>query len=221
MWARVHKIDKVKSGPKGAPIVILEDERNAGAMSRVPSLSTLVAIARILNAKRLLDMKYAGAGEIRYATNARLPSFLSEAISRAGANITDRGGDTVEVPAMPASVDSVIDLAFNELANYTRNANGATDMSMALKTIEARRRKAPLDREADPAAYWTAIFELGALAGELSRPKNGRWFHTDTQPAPFAIKLAEGGIATPLKLAQQIVEGANPLETMVTETLAP
>ena len=57
-------------------------------MQRNPSLSILIAIARVLSARRALELKYAGKGEVRYARRA-VPAFLSEAITRAGAAIAD------------------------------------------------------------------------------------------------------------------------------------
>jgi hypothetical protein len=80
-------------------------------------------------------------------------------------------------------------------------------MAIALKKTQEQRRKSPLDREANPAGYWTAVFELAALAGELSRTKGGRWVETDETPVPFALKFPKGELAHPAKLAQKIVEG--------------
>lgn len=217
MWASVHKVDRVKPQKTGGAIVLVEDERNAGQMARVPSLSTLIAVARILNARRVLETKYNGVGEVRYATNASPPPFLAEAIARAGASLCDRNGDNVRAPAMPASVASVIDTAFAELAYHTRTIVGGQDMASTLRLLEERRRKAPVTRDDNPAVYWTAVFELAALAGELSRSRGGRWMETKELPVPFAVKFAEGGVATPAKLAQQIVEGAAPVESMATD----
>ena len=217
VWARVHKIDRIRPQPDGGAIVLVEDERSAAAMGRVPPLSTLIAVARVLNAKRLLTAKYGGKGEVRYATSARLPAFLADAIARAGASVSDRGGEVVTTPAMPAGVASIVDTAFAALAYYTRSSVSATDIVAAMKTVEARRRTSPLERDANPVAYWTAVFELAALAGELSRPRGGRWIETTDVPVPFAIKFTEGGLAMPTKLAQQIVEGRDPIESMATE----
>lgn len=213
----MHKIDRVKPQPKGGAIVLVEDERNAGHMSRVPSLTTLIAIARVLNAKRLLEAKYGGIGEVRYATNANPPQFLSEAVTRAGASVCDRNGENVKMPAAPASVASTIDMAFAELAYYTRGNVAATDIIGALRVLEERRRKSPLKKEDNDVVYWTSVFELAALAGELSRARGGRWIDTTDVPVPYAIKFAEGGLATPTKLAQQIVEGVDPIESMATD----
>jgi hypothetical protein len=222
VWARVHKIDRVRPQPNGSAIVLVEDERNAAAMARTPGLSTLVAVARILNARRLLDARYGGKGEIRYATNASPPTPLTDAITRAGASIADRTGENVTYVGMPAAVGPTIDLAFSDLAHYMRTSVGAQTAADALRLLEGRRRKAAaLDRETNPAGYWTAVFELAALAGELSRPRGGRWIDTKDTPVPFAIKFAEGGLANPVKLAIQIVEGVDPLESLVTESEMP
>ena len=217
MWARVDKIDRIRPQPGGSAIVLVEDERNAAAMARVPSLSTLIAIARILDARRVLDLRYRGNGEVRYAAASSPPQFLAEAITRAGAHITDRAGDRVSVPAAPASVSSTIDLAFAELAHHVRTSIGQVTLSAALRTTEERRRRAPVDVDANPAVYWTAVFELTALAGELSRAKGGRWVETAELPMPFAVRFPGGEVAAPAKLAQRIVEGGDPLESMATE----
>jgi hypothetical protein len=222
VWARVHKIDRVRPQPNGGAIVLVEDERNAAAMARTPGLSTLVAIARILNARRLLDARYGGKGEIRYATSASPPTALTDAITRAGASIADRTGENVTYVGMPGAVAATVDLAFSELAHYMRSTVGAQTAADALRVLEGRRRKAtPLDRDENPAGYWTAVFELAALAGEVARPRGGRWVDTKDTPVPFAIKFAEGGLAMPVKLAMQIVEGGEPLESLVTETEMP
>lgn len=217
MWANVHKIDRVRPQPNGSAIVLVEDERSTQAIERQKHLSVLVAIARILNAQRLIDLKYGGKGEIRYAINAKLPTFLFDAVRRAGASISDRSGENVEVPAEPASVAALVDQSFADFAHELRINVGASDMITALRKIEDRRRKAPIDRDSQPAQYWTAVFELAALAGELSRPRGGRWVDTREIPVPFAIKFPDGALATPTKLAQQIVEGKEPIESMATD----
>ncbi len=214
MWARVHKIDRIRPQPDGGAIVLVEDERSAAAMSRVPALSTIIAVARVLNARRVLETKYGGKGEVRYAANAALPSFLLDAVVRAGAGTSDRAGDRLVCPAHPASIAAIVDVAFSDLAHGTRGNIGAPDVITALRTVEANRRKSPLDRERHPALYWPAVFELAALAGELARPRGGRWIETTELPVPFAIKLATGELAVPTKLAQRIVEGESAEESL-------
>lgn len=217
MWARVEKIDRIRPQPGGGAIVLIEDERNAAAISRVPGLSTTIAIARILNAKRALELRYAGKGEVRYAAAASsIPQFFAEAITRSGANLADRTGDRVLIPPVPAAIGPTVDLAFAELAHYTRSAMGQQDMAAALRLMEERHRKAPIDRDTMPAQYWSAVFELTALAGELSRPRGGRWIETTDTPVPFAIKLGTGELARPAKRAQSVVDGI-PDEASVAE----
>ncbi len=218
MWARIHKVDRVRPQADGKAIILVEDERTAAQMSLVQGLSITIAIARVLNAKRALELKYAGKGEIRYCSGPPLPDWLLDAVTRAGASTSDRSGETIRAPASPASVGATIDQAFNQFAYHLRSSVGAADLPGALKTVEIRRRKsAPLDREANPAAYWSAVFELAALAGEASRAKGGRWIDTKDMPVPFALKFPEGALAYPDRLAIQIVEGTAPED----ETLSP
>jgi hypothetical protein len=221
MWARVDKIDRIRPQPGGGAIVLVEDERSAAAMARVPSLSTLIAIARILDARRVLELRYRGNGEVRYAAASSPPMFLVDAITRAGAHITDRAADRVTIPAAPASVSSTIDLAFAELAHHLRTSIGPVTMPAALRTTEERRRKAPIDVDVHPAMYWTAVFELTALAGELSRPRGGRWIEVPETPVPFAIRLASGELARPARLAQRIVAGQESVESLAGEAPEP
>jgi hypothetical protein len=210
MWARLHKVDRIRPQPGGGAIILIEDERGIVNLSRVASMSTLMAIARVLDAKQVLDAKYASKGEVRYAPVTPLPSFLSEAISRAGAHIADRTGEKIVQVAQPASVESLIDVAFSELAHYTRGNVGA-DLATALKTIEAARRRTPLDRESH--LYWPAVFEIAALAGELSRSRGGRWIDVREMPVPFAMRFPDSqALARPTALAQKIVEGQDPDE---------
>jgi hypothetical protein len=206
MWARVHKIDRIRPQVGGSAIVLVEDERTAANMARVPSLSTIIAIARVLNARRVLATKFGGKGEVRYATSANPPQFLFDAIVRAGAHLADRDGNEIRMPAQPAAIAADVDRAFSELAYNVRSSNTALDIAAALKLAEAQRRKSPLDKEANPASYWSAVFELAALAGELARPRGGRWIDTTDMPVPFAVRLATGELARPTKLAAEIVE---------------
>ena len=39
MWARVHKVDRIRPQPDGRTIILVEDERNAAGMSLHPALS--------------------------------------------------------------------------------------------------------------------------------------------------------------------------------------
>jgi len=197
----------VKPQPNGSAIVLIEDERTLGAMSVVPGLSIVMAVARVLNARRALDLKFEGKGEIRYAAGPNLPDFLLDAVTRAGASSCERDGETIKIPAQRASVSAVIDQAFASLAYHLRASVGAADLPNALRTLETRRSKSPLDRETNPAAYWTAVLELAALAGEVSRARGGRWIDTKDMPVPYAIKFPEGQLAKPAVLAMQVIEG--------------
>lgn len=207
MWARVHKLDRVRPQPGGGAIILISDGRSVPQMQRVPSLSTLISIARVLAARRALDAKFDGKGEVRYGA-VTLPSFLSEAVTRAGAHISSSDGEKVIVPAQPASVAALIDISFSELAHHTRsNVGDGVDLAEALEIVEKRRRAAPLDKDTQPELYWPAVFELAALAGEQARRHGGRWIDTRDLPVPFAVKFADGAISHPTEVAQKVVEG--------------
>jgi hypothetical protein len=133
VWARVHKIDRIRPQPDGSAHVLIEDERNAATMSRSPGLTTVIAVARVLNAKRVLDAKYNGKGEVRYACGPMPPQFLFDAIVRAGGVVTDASGENIVVPASPGAVAGIVDHAFAELAHGLRSTVGAQDMPTALK----------------------------------------------------------------------------------------
>lgn len=203
MWARVHKLDRVRPGG----VLVLEDERSTAQIQRVPSLSILVAIARVLAARRAIELKLDGKGEVRYAVGATLPANVSEAITRAGAAIANTTGDKILVPAQPSGVAALIDIAFSELAHHVRGNLGVADLAAALAQTEDRRRASPLDREREPERYWPAVLELAALAGELSRSRGARWIETRDLPVPFAMKFPDGAISHPTVVAQTIVEG--------------
>jgi hypothetical protein len=208
MWARVHKLDRVKPLANGGAIIVIEDERSGPQMQRLVPMSTLIAIARVLGAKRALEAKYDGKGEVRYATSAKLPSELSEAITKAGAAVAERDANwTIRIPAQASGVAALIDVAFSELAHHVRGSVGVSDFTTALKQLEHKRRASPLDKDKQPELYWPAVFELASLVGEQSRPLGGRWIDTRDLPVPFAIKLADGKTARPTDAAQKIVEG--------------
>ena len=212
MWARLHKLDRVKPLPSGGAIVFIEDDRSATQMQRVPSLSSLAAIARVLAARRALEAKFDGKGEVRYQVSTIVPSFLSEAIARAGAAVYD--GERPLAPAAPAGVAALIDVAFSELAHHARGTVGIVDLAAALAHVEKIRRAKPLDKDKESDKYWPAVLELAALAGELARKRGGRWIDTRDLPVPFALKFPDGKLAHPTQVAQKIVEGAeDKLET--------
>ncbi len=213
MWSRVHKIDRIRPQANGGGIILVEDERSAAQMQRIPSLSLLIAVARVLDAKQVLETKYGGKGEVRYCTSASVPSFLAEAIARAGGAIATRDGETVTQLPQPASTASLVDVAFSELAHYTRGNIGGSDLANTLRQIEAARKLKPLEKDAD--GYWPAVFEIAALASELSRARGGRWVETRDMPVPFALKFPDStDLAKPTVAAQRIVEGSpEPVET--------
>ena len=94
-------------------------------------------------------------------------------------------------------------------------------MTAALAKVEERRAANPLDRDKQPEPYWTAVFELAALAGEQSRKRGGRWVDTRDLPVPFALKFSDGKMAHPTVVAQKIVEGGVADDMLTTDKSGP
>jgi hypothetical protein len=174
LWARVHKIDRIRPLATGGATVFIEDERTPSQIQRHAPLSIVIAVARVLDAKQVLGSKYAGVGEVRYLGTAGMPSFLMDAIARAGAHVVERERDRVAMAAQPAAVDALVDVAFSDLAHHAKAHHDTTDLASTLKTLEAARKAKPYERDANPAEYWPAVFTIAALANELSRPRRAR-----------------------------------------------
>ncbi len=216
MWARVHRIDRARPLANGGAVILIEDERATAQIVRTAAMSTLIAVARVLDARQLLDLKFGGKGEVWYAPAAPLPSFLAEAVARAGAHVSDRAGNKVLYPAQPASVSAIVDVAFSDLAHATRGNAGVADLATTLQQVEADRRRSPLDRDQHPLLYWPAVFELASLAGELARRRGGRWIEIPEMPVPFAVKFPDSHeLARPTAVAQRIVEGKDGAASLV------
>src|SRR5947207_1660706 len=88
----------------------------------------------------------------------------------------------------------------------------------AIVLIEDERTAAAMSRVAANArGSWTSVSGLSARAGEVSRPRGGRWIAVPEMPVPFAIRLASGDLAKPARLAQRIVAGQEAEGSLATE----
>ncbi len=222
MWARVHKIDRIRPLPGGGASILVEDERTVAQVHWALAMSTLIAIARVLDARQVLDAKYAGKGEVRYVAPAGVASSFMEAVARAGAHVVERERERVAMAAQPGSLDALVDTLFSELAQHTKVHLGAADLAAALQQLEAARAKTPLDREAAPQLYWPAVFELAAVAGALSRRRKARWVEVREMPVPFALRFPDSpALARPFAVAQKIVEGQPAAAASAAEVIAP
>jgi hypothetical protein len=202
-WA---DLDKVQKGTRndGAVMLVIADERSRDELQATRALSTIIASCRVLAARRAIASHF-GAGSVVYTcTRAAAPAFLLDAVSAAGGVVFD--GQPRKQPSPPA-LSMQLDGAFCDLAIAVKRRLEAKSLAEALARREAELVRAPPTRT-DLPAYWTAIFELCALACELIRAElGGRWQPHDTARVPLAFAIGER-VLTPAQLAQGIVEGA-------------
>lgn len=113
-----------------------------------------------------------------------------------------------------ASLDEIIQDAFSSLAHEAAARHGVPLTFNGLQAVEAALAETSPNDGEDETAYWTAVFELGAMGGELIRATNGgRWVQVDTGSLPFALSTRfRGGPATvnPLgKAIKRFADGAD------------
>jgi hypothetical protein len=204
-WADVDKLHVAKPRPDGGAMLVARDERPAADIERSRPLSTLIAICRVLRGRDAIGQKYGGRGVVVYL-HASPPEFLVDAVTAAGGVVFD--GATERTARAPAMLSAQLDAACFDLATQVRRRLDARTFAVALAMREAELRARRVDR-ADAAAYWAAVLELAALAGELVREaRPGRWIGDDAAPLPLALDVGGGHRMYPWRLAQSIVEGS-------------
>lgn len=206
-WADLEKLQGAKR-PDGTMMVVLRDERGASAIRETRSLSILFAISRVAYGRSVLEEKYGGNGRVVYTTAGLPPAFLVEAVCAAGGVVFD--GATEHALAKPPELSMLLDGTFCDFAIEVKRRYKVKSMRDALEIREIELRKRPVDA-ANPAARWTAIFELVALAGEAAREKRpGKWI-LDPSPSvrfPHALDFGGGQKIMPLRMANAIVTGS-------------
>jgi hypothetical protein len=132
-------------------------------------------------------------------------AFLGRAIGAARGLLGGRGA-AERKEGGPASLDEIIQEAFSTLAHEVAAEHGVPLTFNGLQAVETALAEAPTDYEEDETAYWTAVFKLGALGGELIRATNGgRWVQVDNGSLPFALSTRfRGGPATVNPLGKAI-----------------
>jgi hypothetical protein len=195
------------------------DFRNLDEIAARPALSTVFALVRIATARC-----YDRSVPVEQACKVEPPRFLIDAVVAAGGGL--RVEDHVLVvppspPPPPEAMDGFADRAFAALAAEAAGAGGAIT-SDGLAALEARvvaTITADM-RSTDPLAYWTAVVELAAVAGELLRelsPGSGWRFLAD-QHLPFTFRIEVPDVQVirvyPLAKAQELIENG-PADSLV------
>src|SRR5690349_17354838 len=186
--------------PDGRATVVVADDRSIDAIAETRHLSTVLAIARVARARRVIDDRHGGHGVVVYHCRATPPIFLLDAVTAAGGVVFD--GTREHTSPRPQSVTVQLDSAFCDLGTVVRRRLKAPDFGFALDLFEARVRR---ER---PGLHWPTILELVALAGEVLREvRYARWVLAPEQRLPFALDQGVAGMLSPGPLAQAIADG--------------
>jgi hypothetical protein len=203
-WADLDTLAASKPKSDGSVTLVARDDRTADGIAENQHLSTLVAIARVVRGRFALAEKHGGKGRVVYLTRVTPPLFLVEAVSAAGGIVFD--GTNELVTPRPQSLTVQLDAAFCDLASHVRRRYKVGSITDALELREHELRRRP-PAKADITAWWTTMFELTALTGELLRAgKPGKWIDQPNERLPFALDLGKGNRAMPGKLAQTVLE---------------
>ncbi len=204
-WADLDKLSIAKPRSDGATTIVVQDERSLRHMVLTEPLSIIVAIARVVRGRRLLAERFGSRGKVVYLTTRTPPDFVTAAVTAAGGVVFD--GKREHVAEAPLATTMQLDAAFLDLATRVRRRMDETSFDGALETFEHDLHHERPDRS-DGSAWWTAIIELSALAGEIVREGRGaRWIETPAERFPLGLDLGKSHVVYPAKLAQTIVEG--------------
>jgi hypothetical protein len=212
VFSSLDRFDIVlKPGPDGRQQVLQTDDRTAAEVEREPELSTLFAVIRVLQAKRMATR---GSPEpvVFYVAQERPPAFLRRAIRAAGGLLAF--GDALQLEAiegMSDTLDTVLEPAFADLARAVAAEHRVGLTADGLKVVENALAELSGDPEADEVAYWSAVVKLGSFGGEVIRASNGgRWQTTNSVSLPLALSTRfRGEEATVNPLGKAIKRFAN------------
>lgn len=217
MYSSLDRIDIVLKAKEGRKEYVQTDHRTAEEIEEEPELSTLFALVRVLNPKRMRE-----EGELEpivtYATQHTPPDFLRRAVRAAGGRLAvGKEARPVEDGGEVPLVEEVIQSAFAGLAQRVAAEHGVALTVAGLETIEPVLAAQAGDPEDDEIAYWSAVMQLGSFAGEVMRASNGgRWQVADGGTIPFALATGfQGSEATVNPLGKAIKRFANGEEDSV------
>jgi hypothetical protein len=205
VYCSIDKIDLVAQ-VDGKSIAVQTDHRARRDIEAEPELSTLFAMARVLNARQQLADDGQCDAAVHYKVASVPPPLLREALRAAGGVLEGKRIEKLG-RASDAAVGALADRAFSALARRAAARVGSRDLAIALRMLEDQTVAAPPARD-DEVAYWTRVLELAALAGELLRAKYpGQWVQTDRALVPFGFQLSTGSaVMFPTNRAQRVIE---------------
>ncbi|NUO52805.1 MAG: hypothetical protein HOV80_28505 [Polyangiaceae bacterium] len=197
MYISLDRIDVQLSPRDGKPRLIQTDHRLASEVAERPGLSTIAALIRCLNPRRM----YPDA-EVFYSCAHEPPAFLREAVMLCGAAVVV--GDDLSVVERPfhgrvgdaEEIDRVANAALDGLVGALLSDSTSSEFGLLVKR-EAALFRDGFPSEDDDVRFWTAVLELGALAGSAVRmAKAGSWFYDreaiGTTPFNFRCSFDRG-----------------------------
>ncbi|MBA3453549.1 MAG: hypothetical protein H0T42_10690 [Deltaproteobacteria bacterium] len=204
-WADLDKVQVGKPRADGSGMVVIRDERTTSAILETRPLSTLIATSRVIRSRAAIARLHDGRGTIVYHCSEIPPSFLVDAVSAAGGVVFAAGREHVNRTALATTVQ--LDGAFVDLATSVRRRFKVSNAGDALDVLEHQLRRRPIGKD-DVVAWWTAMVELAALAGELVRAdRPARWIEAPDQRLPLGLDLGAAGTIVPGAMAQTLLEG--------------
>ncbi|WP_437906031.1 hypothetical protein WME95_48760 [Sorangium sp. So ce327] len=209
MYISLDCID-VKLKPKdGRERAIQTDHRSAVEIAARPALSTIIGLIRCLNPRRAY-----GDLELFYNCLHEPPAFLRNTIAACGARLWVGDDPAILAQSVPpaeldeSAVTRLADDAMFELALELVAESGEAEPLRTLELLEMRMAESGFPEETDIESFWTAILELGALAGAAIVTSNGgAWFHDLAGPGtlPFKYRCSfHGEMATANPLGKAV-----------------
>jgi len=206
VYCSIETIDLL-SQAVGRPVAIQTDHRSPDEIEAEPELSTLFAMARVLNARGHLAEDGHPDAAVHYVLPAGAPPLLVDALTAVGATLERTHTQPLGPPSREA-IAGIADRAFGDLARRAARRIGTRDLAMALRMLEGQTFADPPERSDEP-LYWQRVLELAALAGELLRAKYPHalgWVQSDRSIMPFGFGIDASTIMFPTNRAQRVIE---------------
>ena len=186
MFSTLDKIDAVVNKPLR---YVQTDHRTAEEIEATPELSTLFALARILNPQAHGEAQGVKPAVVYVTAQADVPACLRDVLAATGATHQVGGSGTPRTyPADDTTASELADQAFRGLAARVKRRVGLTDMATVLRALEAETLADPPRQADDEAGYWTRVLELAAVTCEVVRARSGgRWEIQHHADLPFGF----------------------------------
>lgn len=190
MYISLDCIDVTLEPKDGRERAIQTDHRSAAEIAARPALSTIIGLIRCLNPRRAY-----GELELFYNCLREPPTFLRDSIAACGARLWIGDDPAILAQSVPpaeldeSAVTRLANDAMRELARELVAVSVASDPLGTLELLELKISESGFPEETDVATFWTAILELGALAGAAIGTSNGgAWFHDLTGQGTLPLK---------------------------------